>query len=336
MTMILSVIVPTFNEERSIAACIASICDAAQPWSAEVLVVDGRSTDRTREILAGLQQKYPQLQVLDNPDRFQVNGLNVALKHAKGKYVVRCDAHSIYPPGYFSNFIDHFEQCGDASVGNIGSPYVTRNDANTPVKEGIAYAMSSPLGVGLSHRSSTASEKIRAVDTLLFGAWRREVFETVGFFDEQFVRGQDYEHNLRLRKHGLQVLMIPGAPFIYTTRSSFRNLRRMVYQYAYAKGQIMVKHRLAPNVRSMIPACALLSTPALMKLGMFNTTLAFYGAAVALESLRASVSRRSLGVGAGVLTAIPMMHVSHAVGVIVGVLDNLLLNGRSRSMTSTR
>ena len=190
-----SVIIPVFNEERFVARCFAEVL--AQDYPAdrlEVLVADGMSTDRTREIVQAVQSAHPNVRLIDNPNRIVSSGLNRALAAARGEIVVRLDGHCEYPRDYIRRVVELRERLAADSVGGvleaIGSGYVQR---------AIAAAYSSPLGLGGGAlKSSKSFEMVREVDAVHGGCWRRERLLAVGGFDEEMVRNQDDELSFRL------------------------------------------------------------------------------------------------------------------------------------------
>lgn len=319
---VVSIIVPTHNEADFIQRCLDSILVGCQGLSAEILVIDGMSTDQTRDIL----QKYVEshgIKLIDNKEIYQVYALNIGVTQSRGRFIIRCDAHSEYPPAYIKNLISYLEEDKCGLIGNVGSPYKTTTSAQSKLSKGVSLAMASKVGVGLSHRTSSTIASPLEVDTLLFGAWRRDIFERVGLFDTNYIRGQDYEHNLRIRECGLKVVMVPGEPFEYYTRPTFAKLRKMVFQYAYVKGQLIRKRKKLPNTRSLLPLAffSFVLTSLICRqeiawvaLGTYSTVVVAAG----LTKIRASGPVSALGM----IAAVPQMHLFHAAGVLTGCLSN--------------
>lgn len=321
----ITVIVPCYNECKFIVPCLNSLLSAATAASAEIVVVDGMSSDGTRELVATFARDHPHLvRVLDNTQRHQVHALNLGVSAARGRYLVRCDAHAVYPKGYLRNFVDFYDRDILTTFGNVGVKFNTISNCSIDsIHAGIGLAMGSKFGVGASHRSEQALDKPLDVDTLLFGAWRKEIFSQAGPFNEVFIRGQDYEHNLRIRRLGRRVCLIPGVAFTYYTRASFRKMRRMVFQYAYVKGQLVRRDRRAPNIRSLVPGCGLVVFAALMVLdsGMAVGAAGAYLALLASAGLT-KIGKHSLRSVLGMILALPQMHLYHALGFWYGLLSD--------------
>jgi len=215
--IIVSVVIPCYNEEKFIKRCLDGIINNTYPeHSLEILVVDGMSTDNTRQILSEISTKHPLVVVVDNPARFKPHALNIGIRNAKGNIIIRCDAHSIYPTDYISKLVGYLTESGVDNVGGI------RRQApmeNTLIGNSINYVMTHSFGCG-DAKYRTGSREPMLVDTVFGGCYRRDVFERIGSFDERLLRGQDREFNERLRRAGGKIKLFPDVECTYFTRSS--------------------------------------------------------------------------------------------------------------------
>lgn len=198
-----SIIIPMRNEEKYISKCLQSVLSGEYPESDyEILVVDGSSTDRSREIVESLARVHPSIVLLHNPAKVVPPAMNIGLRIARGEYIVRMDAHSEYPPDYVRCCVEELERTGAA---NVGGRWITRPGSDTWVAKAIALLTQSATGVGNAHYRLGQSD--RYVDTVPFGAYRRELFAQVGLFREDLVRHQDYELNARIRHAGGRIFL---------------------------------------------------------------------------------------------------------------------------------
>jgi cellulose synthase/poly-beta-1,6-N-acetylglucosamine synthase-like glycosyltransferase len=237
------------NEEAYIAKCLRSIVEQDYPKdSMEVLVVDGLSDDRSREIVEEFGEKYPFIRLLDNPRCIVPTAMNIGIKEAAGEIIIRVDGHCRLALDYISQCVRYLEEGGVACVGGA-----IESIGQTPMARAISLAMSSPFGVGDAYFRHAQQQKERYVDTLAFGAYRREVFNQIGLFDEELVRNQDYDLNYRLRKAGGKILLTPVIKSHYYTRSSLRKLWSQYFQYGFWKMQMLRKHPRSVRVRQLVP-----------------------------------------------------------------------------------
>lgn len=248
----LSVVCPIYNEERYIGSCIESILSQDYPKAdLEVLFVDGMSTDRTREIVGEYARTHPFIRLIDNPRKIVPCAMNIGIRASRGEVIVRLDAHAIFPTNYFSELV-HFLDALQAD--NVGGVCLTLPVNDTPVCRGIANVLSSGFGVGNSYFRIGAKD-ILAVDTVPFGCFRRELFERIGFFDEELTRNQDDEFNGRIIKHGGKIYLLPHLTISYYARDSIRKVWKMYYQYGLFKPLVNKKLGRPATIRQFFPPC---------------------------------------------------------------------------------
>lgn len=224
MQPVVSVVMPVYNEEKYIGACIESLLRQDYDKSLmEWLFVDGNSEDGTREIVRSYIGRYPELiSLLDNPKRIVPCGMNIGIERARGKYIIRLDAHAEYAEDYISKCV----LCLDTTdAGNVGG--VVETAARTETGRTIAKVLSTKFGVGDSQFRTNG--KSGYVDTVPFGAFRREIFETLGGYDERLARGEDNELNYRIRKNGWKIYMSSDIRSKYYCRDTVKSLCSMAY-----------------------------------------------------------------------------------------------------------
>ena len=245
----ITLILPIRNEAAYVERCINAVFSQEYPGEIEILVVDGISKDDTREIVQRLIDQNPKfnIRLLDNPGKIVPTGMNIALRLAKGDVVIRVDGHCLIEPDYVKKCVDNIKKEG---VDGVGGPMETIGE--TLISKSIAIGMSSPFGVGNS-AFRTTSGKSMLVDTIPFPAYRRQIIERTGLYDEELTRNQDDEYNYRIRELGGKLLLADDVRSTYFSRSSLRHLWRQYYQYGYYKVRVLQKHPLQMRPRQFIP-----------------------------------------------------------------------------------
>jgi glycosyltransferase involved in cell wall biosynthesis len=246
---LVTVVMPVRNEERYIERSLGAVL--AQDYPAEfmeVLVADGGSTDRTRELVERLGAGRG-VRIIDNPRGIVAPGLNAAVAEARGEIVVRVDGHCEIAPGHVRKAVHYLRTSGE-EVAGVGGPVETVGE--TPLARAIAVAMSSRFGAGGSAFRTGVDEPVFA-DTVPFPAYPRRVLEEAGPFDEELVRNQDDEYNYRLRRAGKKLLLAPDLRSRYYSRADLASLWRQYFQYGYWKVRVMRKHPLQMRARQVGP-----------------------------------------------------------------------------------
>jgi len=223
--MILSIIIPCRNEEKFIAKCLESVIGQDYPKeNLEILVVDGMSEDKTREIVekSKIQNLKSKIQLLDNPKKFTPFGLNIGIKKARGEFIIRMDAHADYPRDYISKCLKYSKESGADNVGGIIKTLPAKSDI---FAKAIARVLSHPFGVAGSY-FRVGSRTPRWVDTVFGGCYKREVFDKIGYFNEKLARSQDIEFNKRLKKAGGKILLHPEITAVYYSQTKLSDFFR--------------------------------------------------------------------------------------------------------------
>jgi glycosyltransferase involved in cell wall biosynthesis len=215
-----SIVIPCRNEEAYIGKCLDSIINNDYTKeNLEILVIDGMSEDRTKQIVDEYIRLYPFTRLLDNLKKITPSALNIGIKNAKGEVIMRMDAHATYEKDYISKCVKYL---GEYEADNVGGIMVTIPRENTFIGRAIVSALSHRFGVGDSV-FRTGSKEPRWVDTVFGGCYKREVFDKIGLFNENLVSTQDMEFNQRLRKAGGKILLHPEIVSNYYTRSDFKS-----------------------------------------------------------------------------------------------------------------
>lgn len=246
----ISIICPTYNEEKYIGKCILSMLSQdIELTEIEILFVDGRSTDRTREIISDFQKAHPFIQIIDNPERTVPFAMNYGIDASKGEIIVRIDAHSEFPPHYIRILK---EKLIELNADNVGPVCLTLPANQSTEAKAIATALSSSFGVGNAY-FRIGADKIMEVDTVPFGCFKRETFDKIGKYDIELTRNQDDEFNARIIKNGGKIFLIPDLVVKYYVRDTIKKTRKMYYQYGLFKPLVNDKIGSPATTRQFFP-----------------------------------------------------------------------------------
>src|SRR3954468_11889346 len=311
-----SVLVPVLNEASGIRAAVDAM--RAQRFSGqfELLLVDGGSDDGTRELLEEMAAGDPRLRVLDNPERFTPQALNVGLRAARGRYIARMDAHTFYPPDYLEVALRRLER-GDYDW--VAGPALPQGvDPGTRRTE---LALQSRLGVGGAlFRSLTTGEA--ETDTGFTGLMQRETLERLGGWDEGWPVNQDSEIAARLRKSGGRIVCVAGMAAGYVPRGTLRGLARQYWRYGQYRVKTSVRHPESMRRSHLVPPALGGPLAGAALPGRLGTACragaALYAAAVSAESVRLGVAHRRPGDAIRLPAVFATMHVAWGVGFIAG------------------
>jgi len=321
MKPFVTVIVPVRNEEKFIARCLESIME--QDYGRrffEVVIVDGASTDRTKELIQIFQKQYDNLILLNNPRRFIPVSLNLALQRAQGEIIVRVDGHATIAPDYLTKCVEVLERTPADCVG--GAIMSTHENASGGA---IALAMSSRFGVGNARFRLSGYEGY--VDTLAFGAYKKNVFDRIGVFDEEFIRCEDDEFNYRLIKNGGKIYLSPQIKARYFPRTDLQQLWQQYFNYGLWKIRVLQRHASVMQLRQFIPPLFVLTLLFLAVAGFFSPLARLLLAAVnslyAFSALAcaAKLWRRAPHCAFPILlAAFPVLHISYGAGFLYGFI----------------
>ena len=248
-----SMITCILNEERHIEAAVAHALDQDYSGPLELVIALGPSKDDTDAIVARLAAADPRVRWVRNPSPTGAtpSGLNAAIALTEHPVLVRIDGHCLLPPEYVRTAVATMRRTGADNVGGIMAA-----EGISVFEQAVARAMTSRLGVG-NAAFHTGGEEGEAL-TVYLGVFRRSALERVGGFDEAFLRAQDWEMNLRIRRTGGLVWFTPALKVAYRPRPDLRTLSRQYFHYGRWRRVITRRHPDTVSVRYLAPPLALL------------------------------------------------------------------------------
>lgn len=311
-----SVLVPVLDEEEHIHEALAAMRSQRFDGTLEFLFLDGGSRDRTREIIEEAAAADARFRVLDNPGRRTPNALNVGLRNARGEYIVRMDAHTLYPDDYVANGVERVRRGDVAWAAGAAAPHGVGRRSRQ-----VALALESKVGTGGSlFRHVSAGE--RDIPSGFAGVMHRRTLERQGGWDEDWPINQDAELSARIRKHEGRIVCLPEMTAKYIPRNSFRSLARQYLRYGHYRAKTSARHpetvrrsHLLPPALVLTLAAALVAPRALR--APARAGVAAYALALAVEGGR--IARHNAPGDAIALPAIfASMHLTWGLGMLHG------------------
>lgn len=313
-----SVIVPILNEEKHMDALLSSLISQTYPIeNMEWILIDGGSKDATMEIIDGYLRDFP-IMLLQSDGKGTPHSLNLGIRNSRGKYIVRLDAHTVYPSDYIEKCVWYLE---NTDAENVGGKVTTVADGF--MGSAIASMLSSRFGVGSSEFRTSGESGY--VDTVPFGAFRKEVFDRVGLFNEELLRSEDNDLNARIRSAGGKIYLADDIVSEYHCRDTIRGLLKYGAQNGNALFRTIKQNPNAMSIRHFIPFLFVLSIIILPLTGtvfplffhIFYAELTLYFL-IDLYYSFLSIRRRELGIVT--VWLYPLFHVSYGVGSFLGLI----------------
>jgi len=330
----LSIIIPCRNEEKYIAECLNSFLRMDYPKELmEIVVVDGNSSDNTRNIVREIQTGKDNIILLDNPDLYTPHALNLGIKNAKNEYIMIASAHSDFSKHYVRELMNAIDQFNADGVGGTITTDVRIKNKRT---QSICKVLSNKFGVGNSMFRIGSDQPMR-VDIVPFGIYKKDLLLEIGLYNERLIRNHDMELSKRLTSKRKNIYLIPTAECRYYAREKFFGIFKNNFGNGYwvPLTIYITKHLNSLSLRHFVPLIFILSLilPALLMfwlpvLGVIVAISLFsYFITIFVESVRIKDDSTSLGY---IFLAFLTLHFSYGIGSLSGLfrINYLFKNNR--------
>ena len=246
----IAVIIPTLNEEKFIAQCLDSVISQSYPIEdIDLMVIDGGSSDKTRDIIHNYHEKYPNIRLIDNPGKIQSIAFNIGVNNSDAPYIVRLDAHAIYDREYINLCYELLRS--NQLYGNVGGIWnICPQSSKFSSK---VNAIVNQLKFGIGGAAFRVGAEAGPVDTVPFGAFPRNVILELGGMREDLARGEDNEFNSRIKKAGYVIYLDPRIKCTYYARPDLKSSCRQMFNNGVSIGSLFHIDRHAIGIRHIIP-----------------------------------------------------------------------------------
>lgn len=325
-----AIIIPTLNEERFISRCLNSIIKQTYEFEKmDVMIIDGGSNDKTKDIVAEYQKSHQNIRFIENKKKIQSVAFNIGLKKSTAPYIIRLDAHAEYDSKYISLCIENLKQ--DEKRGNVGGRCNILPFNQSLWAQTNAILNHSRFGIGGA--AFRVSNEAHDTDSVPFGAFPRKIIEKIGGMREDLPRGEDNEYNSRIRKAGYKIFFDPNIISSYFARPTLGASCKQMYANGNSIGYLYYIDREAIGIRHLVPLlfvvsglfCIIISVLWSPFCYVFCGGLALYLIADAMASI--------MGAKENVKCTLPLfilffcVHVSYGIGTIAGLIKGLKTKG---------
>lgn len=322
----ISILLPTRNEEKYIEKCLNSILGFVLPVEilTEILVIDGMSTDRTREIVTDFCTKESNIRLLDNPKLYQVAALNTGIEKSKGEMILRLDAHAIYPENYLIDLYTTITSVDCDCAGGVVETYPGSDTFQAAIVQSVT---THPFGVGNSSFRTSESHGYR--DTVPYGLFHREIFTKYGKYNEQLVSGEDYELSSRIRLNGAKIWQNGSVKIKYFNQPTLYKFYRKqfereghynVYMWYLAPYTFALRHVLPGVFAAGVIGGLILSLFSAVFLYIFLAVMILYALLALISSFQQSMRYRKYLLFPVLPFCFFGFHFLYGLGIISGIL----------------
>ncbi len=340
--MYITIAVIAYNEEDTIKNILDDI--SRQDYDhklMEVVLVDSASTDETKAVMQQFADENKmgagRIVVLDNPKKTLPCGWNVLLDNYTGEAVIRVDAHAHIPEDFVSKNVKVLNE-GEMIVGGVRPNIV---DGETPWKDTLLLAESSMFGSSIAPYRNGRNETGRKIymKSLFHAAYRREVFEKIGHYNEALTRTEDNEIHYRMRKAGFKLRFCPEIVSYQHVRSSLPKMLKQKYANGYWIGKTSKVCPGCLSIYHFVPfafvmaiaattfanvSCKLLSVKSLFSRMVHRLTGLMWGAywlmAVVMSAAAVTGAKKERN---KTCVALPflffLLHISYGIGTVCGL-----------------
>ena len=315
----LSVIMPVRNEQNHLENSILSILEQNYPGELEIVLALAPSLDETSEIASRLAREHKIIQLVPNPKGLTTSGLNLAISKARGAVIARVDAHSQVGPNYFSRGVELLQEHGAVLVGGL-----MKAQGGSPVQSAVAAGYRSRIGIGGG--SYHIGGAAREAESVYLGIFDAIALKNVSGYDENVIRGEDWDLAQRLKSQGGKVWFSPELEVSYWPRSNIKALAWQFYTTGVWRGQLTRWDIRRASPRYFVPPLFLLSVIGLGVASGFGGTIFWVFSApiflYLLVLLFASISAKNINLFGrlAIYIVFPVMHLSWAFGFWQGFL----------------
>lgn len=319
--MSVSIIIPTYNEEKHIEKCLYSLIEQNTNQPFELIIVDGHSTDNTLSIINTFLKKYNFISLYMNPKKNAASGRNIGISKAKYNILAFIDADAYAQANWISLLSADMQTIDPYITAGVGGPDIAP-PVKSKAKRAIINSLYSPLAnagalnPSTQHSIPKSKKRVRHIPTCNL-AIRKDIFDKYGLFDESINKAEDLEFSFRLNKNGIDLLFNPQNFVFHYKKDNFKSLFLQNAKWAIGKVEVMQKHGLEMIYVAPLVLCCLMLFLLFYNLQLFLMLLMVYIVSAIFESLR--INLKQLNYFVITLFSLILIHLAYISGLLLGI-----------------
>lgn len=325
-----AIVIPTLNEERFISRCLNSIIKQTYEFEKmDVMIIDGGSNDKTKDIVAEYQKSHQNIRFIENKKKIQSVAFNIGIKKSTAPYIIRLDAHAEYDSEYIYLCIKNLKD--DKKRGNVGGRCNILPFNQSIWAQTNAILNHSRFGIGGA--AFRVSNEAHNTDSVPFGAFPRKIIEKIGGMREDLPRGEDNEYNSRIRKAGYKIFFDPNIISSYFARPTLGASCKQMYANGNSIGYLCYIDREAIGIRHLVPLLFVVSGLFSIIISVLWSPFCYVFCGGLALYLIADAMASIMGAKDNVKCTLPLfilffcVHVSYGMGTIAGLIKGLKTKG---------
>ena len=319
-----------YNEQKYLPSLLDDLLAQTYPKKyIEVVLVDGESSDYTKKIMfdfkALYESDFSRIVVLENEKKVQPAGWNIVLKNAKADVILRIDAHAKID----KDFIENNMRCLNSGEFVCGGPRENIIDEDTGWKRVLLEAEQSMFGSGIAVFRQD-SKRRTYVKSVFHAAYRKEVIDRVGEFNEELIRTEDNEYHYRVRQAGYNICYDPLIKSKYQTRNSLGRMIRQKYQNGFWIGKTIFICPECISTYHLVPllfVCGIILTSVMTIAGIKWPMVVLWGAYLLANITMAMSAIYNSKMKNCEQICLPFiflaLHIAYGVGTLLGMANGL-------------
>ena len=226
----IAVLVPAYNEEKTVAKTVHSLLSSTLADRLDIIVIDDGSTDRTAEVVRTDFAEEERVRLLEKANGGKASALNFGLDHTNAEIIVAIDGDTVLMPDAIEQLIQHFN---DPSIGAVAGNVIVGNPRGLMARfQSLEYITSQ----NLDRRAFQLMNAIGVVPGAI-GAWRHAAILQAGGYKNDTL-AEDAELTLALLRNDWRIITEPAAQALTEVPETLAGFMKQRYRWMFGTLQV--------------------------------------------------------------------------------------------------